>query len=124
MKKGMNISKILASFITTVNLQKFARKEGLDFSNVAQIKTKISEELSELNRAMAENTNVREEIGDLLFSVINLARFLDIDPSHALFLSMSKFEKRFTEVKNRVPNVKALNETELDKIWKEIKKDE
>lgn len=123
-EKGMNISKILASFITTVNLQEFARKEGFDFSNVAQIETKISEELSELNRAMADKTNVREEIGDLLFSVINLARFLNIDPSHALFLSMSKFERRFTEIKNRVPDIKALNEAELDKIWEEIKKDE
>ncbi|MGC8721592.1 MAG: nucleoside triphosphate pyrophosphohydrolase [Caldisericaceae bacterium] len=123
-QKGINISKILSSFITTVDSQEFARIEGFDFSNVNQIQEKISEELEETREALAKNTNVREEVGDLLFSVINLARFLEIDPSHALFLSMNKFEKRFAEMKKRFPKIKDLNEAQADKLWREIKKDE
>jgi MazG family protein len=123
-EKGMNISKILASFITTVDAQENARKEGLDFANVHQIEAKINEELSELKEAMAKQTNIGEEVGDLLFSVINLARFLNIDPSHALFLSMNKFEKRFSAMKMRSKDINRLSDSESNKIWERVKDDE
>jgi len=74
--------------------------------------------LEELNEVKIENDNIEEEIGDLLFSVINLARYLNIDPAHALFISYDKFGKR-------VERFKALDKREqknIDRAWEKIKK--
>lgn len=117
-KKHINISKILASFITTVDLQEEAKYIGLEFRNTNEIYDKILEELNEVRNA--PHDKVKEEIGDLLFSVINLARFLGIDPAHALFISYQKFMER-------VRKFKALSDKDkedIDKAWEIIKKDE
>lgn len=122
--KTLNISKILASFITTVDIQEAARKEGLDFSSVKQIEEKILEELKELKEARKKKDGVEVEVGDLLFSAINLARFLKIDPAHALFLSMDKFSKRLKGLKEQGVDLKNLSSKKIDKMWEEIKKNE
>ena len=122
--KTLNIAKILASFITTVDIQEAARKEGLDFSSVEQVEEKISEELKELKEAREKGKDESIEVGDLLFSVINLARFLEIDPAHALFLSMDKFSKRFGSLKRKGVNLKSISQRGIDKMWEEIKKNE
>lgn len=119
-----SISKILASLITSQDIQQEARKQGFDFDTVEQIEEKIIEELKELQHAKKEGKNLSEEIGDLLFSAVNLARFLGIDPAHALFLSMEKFRKRFALMKNSGKNLKNLSSAELDNLWEKIKKDE
>jgi len=122
--KTESISKILASFITSADLQLEARENGLDFSSVEQIEEKIIEELKELKKARKNGKKVQEELGDLLFSVVNLARFLNIDPAHALFISMEKFRRRFLNVKGRANELTKLSEKELDKLWEEAKKNE
>ena len=122
--KTLNIAKILASFITTVDVQEAARKEGLDFISVEQIEKKISEELKELKEARELGEGVSIEVGDLLFSVINLARFLEIDPAHALFLSMDKFSERFKSLKKKGGNLTSISNNKKDKMWEEIKKNE
>jgi tetrapyrrole methylase family protein/MazG family protein len=122
--KTLNIAKILASFITTVDVQEAARKEGLDFISVEQIEKKISEELKELKEARELEEGVSIEVGDLLFSVINLARFLEIDPAHALFLSMDKFSERFESLKKKGGNLTSISNNKKDKMWEEIKKNE
>lgn len=119
-----SISKILASLITSQDIQQEARKQGFDFDTVEQIEEKIIEELKELQHAKKEGRNLSEEVGDLLFSAVNLARFLGIDPAHALFLSMEKFRKRFDLMKNSGKNLKNLSSAELDNLWEKIKKDE
>ncbi len=124
-KKGspVDIAKVLAALITAFDIQEDARKEGFDFSNRHQIEGKIEEEFVEVKEALNKKENVPEEIGDLLFSVINLARFLHIDPAHSLFLSMDKFRKRFDKVKEKSNGrLKEISEHEKDELWNEAKK--
>ena len=124
-KKGrpVDIAKVLAALITAFDVQEEARKEGFDFSNRYQIEEKIEEEFAEVKTALDKEENVPEEIGDLLFSVINLARFLHIDPAHSLFLSMDKFRKRFDKVKEKSNGrLKEMSEQEKDEVWNEAKK--
>ncbi len=124
-KKGktVDIAKVLAALIVAFDEQDEARKAGFDFTDVNQIFDKISEETRELKMALDSNENVSEELGDLLFSIINLARFLQIDPAHALFLSIDKFRKRFGSVKNASNGkLTEMSESEKDNLWKEAKK--
>ncbi len=116
-KETINISKILASFITTLDIQEEAKFIGLEFRNKEEIFQKIEEEVEEVKNA---KDNIKEEIGDLLFSVINLARFLKIDPAHALFLSYEKFVKRVERFK-KLPSEER---QDIDKAWEIVKRDE
>lgn len=116
-KETINIAKILASFITTLDIQEEAKFIGLEFRNNEEIFQKIEEEVEEVKNA---KDNIKEEIGDLLFSVINLARFLKIDPAHALFLSYEKFAKRVERFKQLSPKEKE----DIDKAWEIIKRNE
>ncbi len=124
-ERTVDIAKVLAALIVAFDEQEEARRAGFDFTSVNQIFDKISEETEELKVALKSNENVSEELGDLLFSVINLARFLRIDPAHALFLSIDKFRKRFEFVKD-ASNGKLveMSESEKDNLWKEAKKRE
>ncbi len=123
--RTVDIVKVLAALIVAFDEQEDARKAGFDFTNVNQIFDKISEETEELKAALKSNESVSEELGDLLFSVINLARFLRIDPAHALFLSIDKFRKRFEFVKGASKGKLAeMSESEKDNLWKEAKKRE
>ncbi len=122
--RAEGVAKILASLITAFDIQNEARKAGFDFSDIVQIEQKIGEELDETVRAIKENKNISEEVGDLLFSVINLARFLKIDPAHALFLSIDKFGKRFNLVKSKSKGMlKDMSDAEKDALWEEAKKE-
>ncbi|MGB9794626.1 MazG family protein [Caldisericum exile] len=117
-KKHLNISKILASFITTVDLQEEAKYIGLEFRNKEEIYDKILEELNEVKKA--SDDALKEEIGDLLFSVLNLARYLQIDPAHALFISYQKFMERVRKFKS----LSEEDQKDIDKAWEKIKKNE
>ncbi len=124
-ERTVDIAKVLAALIVAFDEQEEARRAGFDFTSVNQIFDKISEETDELKAALKVNENVSEEIGDLLFSVINLARFLRIDPAHALFLSIDKFRKRFEFVKDASNGkLTKMSESEKDNLWKEAKKRE
>ena len=121
--RTVDIAKVLAALIVAFDEQEDARRAGFDFTNVGQIFDKIFEETKELKTALKNNENVSEELGDLLFSVINLARFLQIDPAHALFLSIDKFRKRFGFVKNASNGkLTEMSESEKDNLWKKAKK--
>ena len=123
--RPIDIAKVLASFITAFDVQNEARKEGFDFTSIVQVEQKIEEELQELRDQIKNGDDPSEELGDLIFSVINLSRFLNIDPSHALFISMEKFRKRFEKVKRKTNNnIKSFSAEELDKIWEQVKNEE
>ena len=111
-------------------LQKKAAKVGFDWPSVSPVWEKISEELRELSEA-ADGGNparVEEEVGDLLFSVVNLARFLKVDPSVALHSTTVKFERRFREVEKRLmadgtsPAEAGL--ARMDQLWNQVKSEE
>jgi len=106
-------------------LQKKAAKTGFDWQNIEGVIEKIKEELDEV-RAAKNETETEEELGDLLFSVINLCRFLKIEPSAALNRTNNKFIERFKYVEKKMKEtgqeMKKENIDIMDKYWNEAKK--
>lgn len=120
-----------ASMLVTADaLQKEAAKVGFDWQEPKPILEKITEELTEVNQAIADNQaeDIEAEFGDLLFSVVNLARHYQVNSDLALNKTNKKFKKRFhyieTEVIKQGKQLTDLSLEELDQIWEEAKKDE
>ncbi len=109
-------------------LQLAAARVGFDWPDVRGALGKLREEVGELDEAIARgNTNeMREELGDLLFSVVNVSRFIAIDASDALHSANSKFDSRFTrlreEFSRRGRRLEDCSLEELDSVWNVIKK--
>jgi len=106
-------------------LTKKAAKVKFDWENVGQIFDKLTEETDELKAAIETGTNIEEEIGDLLFVVVNLARKLDIDAETALKRTNRKFRQRFGFIEKQL---KAAGKTpeesnleEMDALWNKAK---
>src|SRR5699024_3739480 len=76
-------------------VQKKAKKAGFDWPDVSGAVDKLSEETGELRQAIREGSNIEEELGDLLFAAVNVARFVKADPEAALQRSTDKFISRF-----------------------------
>jgi len=114
-------------------LQKKAAKAGFDWPDTEGVISKIKEELQEVTEAEkniahnehAEKTELEKELGDLLFSVINLCRFHKIDPSAALHRTNVKFTERFKYVESKMKEtgneMKKENLKIMDKFWDEAK---
>ena len=92
------VAKSLPSLWRAEKIQKKAAKVGFDWPDVSGAMEKIAEELSELSGAISSGTGTTEELGDLLFSAVNAARFLGIDPEEALSASCDKFILRFRDM--------------------------
>ena len=104
-------------------LQKRAARVGFDWPDAAGPRAKIDEELDELDAAAGDGER-RAELGDLLFSVVNLARHLGIDPETALRDAAGRFEKRFRKVEEIAD--KPLNDMDIDaleSLWQQAKRD-
>lgn len=103
-------------------IQKKAAKVGFDWDNIADVMGKVEEELGELKEAMEkkDSENTKEELGDLLFSIVNLSRFLKVNSTDALEQTIKKFDKRFRYVEERCDIEKASLE-EMEKFWNEAK---
>ncbi len=111
-------------------VQKRAARVGFDWDAVHQVVDKVEEEIGEVKHAMAaeDSAAVRGEIGDLLFAVVNLSRFLGHDAEEALDETVKKFIRRFQEIERRVHaqdrRMTDCTLAELDAIWNDIKKAE
>lgn len=117
-----------STFQRALEIQKEASSKGLDWPDAHGVLTKIREELDEVEevvRSGAENSYA-EEIGDLLFSVVNLARVLAVEPEDALKGALGKFERRFRDVlaaiKRSGQDVADLSIEELDVLWEATKR--
>ncbi len=123
----LSVSKALPSLMRSAKLQQKAAKVGFDWENVDGALEKLFEECEELKQAIENNdkANQREELGDVLFSAVNVARFLDIDSEHALYDACDKFTDRFSKVESlankRGIDMKTASLTELDSLWDEVK---
>ncbi len=121
------VPNTLPALIRAQRLQQKASYAGFDWDEVEQVWDKIHEEILELKEAQSESTkeHITEEIGDVLFSVVNLARFLDIPAEDALRKTNQKFTDRFSQVeeelKKRGKTVEDSNLEEMDEIWNEVK---
>ncbi len=111
-----------------LKLTKKAAKVGFDWQNTAQIINKLNEELDELNVAVSDDDqkHIEEEIGDLLFVVMNLARKLDVEPETALKKTNRKFRTRFNYIEKQLKDsgrtLEESNLEEMDALWNEAKK--
>jgi MazG family protein len=105
-----------------------AANAGFDWSNVEQVLEKLNEELAELDGARKTGTQeeLQDEIGDLLFVIVNIARFLKVDPEQALRGTNSKFRRRFDFVEKGLEEQgKSLKEStveEMEELWQEAKR--
>jgi ATP diphosphatase len=117
----------LPALARALKLQDKAAKVGFDWEKKSDVEAKITEELGEL-AATADQDEVHEEIGDLLFALVNLARWHDIDPEAALRDANAKFERRFRSIEDalaargKMPADSDLSE--MDTLWNEAKKKE
>jgi len=109
-------------------LQKKVKKVGFDWEDIEDVILKVEEELQELRDAIKENDqeHVAEELGDLLFSVVNLSRFVDVEPEQALHKTVKKFMNRFRAIESALESknktVQEASFQELDELWDEVKK--
>lgn len=135
LKEGKNsvlagVPKALPALIKAMRLQEKAKQVGFEWENKDQVWEKVKEEENELKEAISlgDQIKIEEEFGDLLFSLMNFARFLDIDAENALELTNKKFIRRFTQMEQKASNAgKFLNELnlqEMDAIWNQIKQQE
>jgi len=118
------VPKSLPALIKAMRIQEKARGAGFDWENKEQVWLKVEEELSEFNKE--QDTNKKQlEFGDLLFSLINYSRFVNINPEDALERTNKKFIKRFqymereTKKDGKILSEMSLNE--MDKYWEKAK---
>ncbi len=125
-----NIPMGLAPLLRAQKLQKKCAKVGFDWNDLAPVLEKIQEEIvevmDEVNQDNPNNDRIEDEIGDLLFAVVNLSRHLDIDAETALRRANRKFETRFRAVEHslkqqKIPIDKATL-AQMEAIWIEVKK--
>ena len=119
------VARSLPALWRAEKVQKKAKKAGFDWPDISGTLDKLSEELEELKSAVANGTNVEEELGDLLFSAVNTARFLHADPEDALTGATDKFIARFRRVEEAAKAqgraLEDMNLAELDMLWEEAK---
>lgn len=120
------VPKDLPSLMHAYKIQEKAAKVGFDWPDIQGAWIKIEEELAELERAVKGEGQVYEELGDLLFAVVNVARFLKLNPEEALAATIRKFRSRFSYIENKIlENGKTIEDyslEELDRWWEEAKK--
>ena len=121
-----SVAKSLPALWRAEKVQKKAKKAGFDWSDAQGAVDKLSEELSELKEAMAQGTNVHEELGDLLFAAVNVSRFVEADPEEALNAATEKFISRFAKVEALASaqgkDMKEMSLSELDALWEQVKR--
>lgn len=118
-----SVARSLPALWRAEKVQKKAKKAGFDWPDVSGALDKLSEELTEFKAAVAENSNVEEELGDLLFSAVNAARFVKVDPETALQKATEKFIARFRRVEALAGDrpMEDMDLAELDKLWEQAK---
>jgi len=122
-----NVPKTLPALMRAAKVQKRAGKSGFDWKNIAGALDKLDEEVLELKTAISVNDTeaVFEEFGDLLFSAVNVSRFLGVEPEQSLNAATGKFIERFARVEalavRQGINMSSASLEELDKLWDQAK---
>ena len=120
------VARALPALWRAEKVQKKAKKAGFDWPEVSGALDKLSEELEELRQAVAQGGNVEEELGDLLFSAVNVARFVQADPEETLNRATDKFIARFRRVEEQAAregrSLEGMTLEELDRLWETAKR--
>jgi len=123
------VPKTLPALVKAMRLQEKAKQVGFEWENKEQVWEKVKEEETELKEAiaLADQQKMEEEFGDLVFSLVNFARFLNIDAENSLEITNKKFINRFSQMEEKaMASGKNLNEMtlqEMDSIWNQIKRE-
>jgi tetrapyrrole methylase family protein/MazG family protein len=122
------VPKDLPSLSLAYRLTEKASSVGFDWPDMKGILKKLDEEMKEFREALSlqKRNRIREEIGDLLFVIVNIARFLEIDPETALRRTIEKFTSRFHYIERSLQEkgktLRESNLSEMDRLWGEAKK--
>ncbi len=120
-----SVAKSLPALWRAEKLQKKAAKAGFDWVSVEGAMDKIDEEAGELREVLSDRDRAAEELGDLLFSCVNVARFLKVDPEEALRAASDKFLTRFARLEkaanSRGLQLEDMTLEQMDEIWDEVK---
>lgn len=115
------VAKALPALLRAQKIQKRAARSGFDWPDSSGARDKVIEELQEVESASSQSELV-EEIGDLLFAVVNLARFHDVDAEDALKAASAKFERRFRDMESAAgPAFAGLSLDEKEVLWQSAK---
>ena len=120
------VPKSLPAMVKSTRIQEKVKGVGFDWDNKNQVFDKVKEEIDELNVEVQRNSDkIEDEFGDVLFSIINYARFLNVDPEMALEKTNKKFIKRFQylekESKNDGKKLSEMSLSEMDEYWNKAK---
>ena len=118
------IPRSLPALLEAAKLGSRAQKSGFDWPEVEGIFAKLEEETGELRQAMQNTTHdhVMSEVGDLLFTMVNLARRLEVEPEFALRHTNAKFRRRFAAMEAASPRpLEAMTADQLESLWNEAK---
>ncbi|NLM27099.1 MAG: nucleoside triphosphate pyrophosphohydrolase [Clostridiaceae bacterium] len=122
------VPSVLPALMRSYKIQEKAAKVGFDWDNIDDAWKKVTEEAGELREAYTSGDMAKseEEIGDLLFAVVNVARFLKIEPEMALTGTIGKFIKRFEYIEKRSSEMgkelTSMTLAEMDELWDEAKR--
>jgi len=122
------VPRSLPATVKAIRLQEKAAQVGFEWDETAQVWDKVKEEMEELQEAVAskDTARIQEEYGDLVFSLVNYARFLQIDAENSLELTNRKFISRFTRMEQEAQaqgkQLADMTLEEMDGIWNSIKK--
>ncbi|MDI6703978.1 MAG: MazG nucleotide pyrophosphohydrolase domain-containing protein [bacterium] len=111
-----------------VKIQEKARRVGFDWKDIEDVFQKLIEEIDEFKRVYRTDNKekIEEELGDILFSIVNIARFLQIDPESSLKRTINKFINRFSQIEKEARllgrRVEDFTLDEMDAIWERCKK--
>ncbi len=124
------VPNAMPSLARAYKIGKKASRAGFDWSNVDGAFEKVDEELAEFRAAFAERDpkHMEDELGDLLFSLVNVARYMEVNPEEALRKTIGKFIRRFAHVEARIEaeggDLADATLEEMDALWNEAKENE
>ncbi len=126
-----NIPKSLPALLKGLKVSKKAAKVGFEWQNKTELLKKLKDEADELLIACKSNNKAKqeEELGDLLFMLVNISRWYKLDPEESLNKGIKKFISRFNKVqkhinKTKSKNLEQLSALELNKLWEKVKREE
>jgi tetrapyrrole methylase family protein / MazG family protein len=116
------VPRTLPALVESQQIASRAATAGFDWENVEQVFDKLNEELTELNAASSQSEK-EDELGDILFVIVNVARFLKVDPEQALRRTNAKFRRRFGHVEEGLGKpLKDATVAEMEALWQDAKR--